>query len=105
MIRVMDFISERRIWVDDVTFCKLKTLFDDIKGCTSRYYMCNTIISKWIDDGGNIKVGGIIFEQNCSKKHFIWICVDDDLWDNFKILCDKRKLNVNDGFRIAVISL
>lgn len=97
----MKFISEKRIWTDEVTFTKLGSFFEITRGYIKRDSIYDAIISEWIDSGGDIKVGNVILGQYSLKGHLIWMRVDESLWNNFKTQCYMRDLDVNAGFKIA----
>jgi hypothetical protein len=98
----MDFFSSKRIWVDDFTHDDLERLYQIGKGVINRHKICRAILNEWINSGGQIKVGNIIFDRYIKKRHCIYMVVEDNLWNNFRYLCSTRELDINIGFKIAV---
>jgi hypothetical protein len=99
----MKWISDRRIWVDSDTYYKLNNSFMIIGRYISRENLLNDILCEWINSGGYIKIGNIEPDRYVLKTHCIWLRVEENLWNTFKYTCSERIIDINVGFRIAVL--
>ena len=98
------YTGSKRVWVDVDTFKKLNRLFDITRGYIRREKIFDEAIREWKKSNGNKRVGNIILNDDTSKMHRMWIVVEEDLWEDFKILCNRYDVNVdiNVGFKIAI---
>lgn len=99
----MKWISDKRIWVDSDTYDKLNNPFKILGRYISREDLLNDILCEWINSGGCRKVGNIDLDRYVLKTHCIWLRVEDNLWNTFKCLCSDRIIDINVGFRTAVL--
>lgn len=101
----MRYIISRRVWVDENTNYILNNLYDYGKRFISREELVSAIIYEWVDSGGIDKINNVLLEKFQNKKdkaHYVWIQTTLDLWEEFKILCDYKDVNINTGFKFAV---
>lgn len=104
----MAWIISTRVWVDENTNDKINQLLQIGRGFINREKLFNGIIYEWIVSGGITNINNITYidkygkTDDISKIHCIWIVIENNLWGSFKILCSKKGLNINIGFKIAV---
>lgn len=103
MLIDMEWISSKRIWVDSDTYDKLNNPFKIIGRYISREDLLNEILYGWINSGGYTNIGDIELDKYVLRSHCIWLHVEDNLWNTFKYLCSERIIDINVGFRIAVL--
>lgn len=102
---MVQYIVDKRVWVDIEFFNILADLFKTTRGLIPRYELCTAIIEEWLNSGGNIKVGNIRLDTNISKgvyRHCLWLIIEENIWNEFLNHCSARGLNINVAFRIAV---
>lgn len=99
----MDFLSEKRIWVDSDIYYKINNPFKIIGRYISREDLLNDILYEWIKSEGDTKVGNVDLDIYILKTHCIWLRVEENLWNTFKYICSNKIIDINVGFRIAVL--
>lgn len=99
---MVTYFTEKRVWVDDITFNILGEIFKFTKGYFGRDIVYKAIFNEWINSGGCMKIGNLILDQTAPKNHCIWVNVEEELWNNFKYLCNRDGRDINVAFKVAV---
>jgi len=104
----MIWIVNKRLWLDNNTYDKLRELFRKTKIYVNRNELLSLIICEWVNTEGIVDFDNVLYidkhgnAENISRNRFIYFKISESLWNDFTRCCSDKKLNVNAGFKITI---
>ena len=106
----MDFISDKRVWVDSDTNSLLDRIFSSSKMTNNIYdrnVLIDIVISEWLnkinsrynDINDLIRIRSILVNREIC----LYFNIREELWNSFKDSCFKISINLSIGFKCALL--